>query len=137
LRFLEDICRNERLVNAGKRLSASFDLHETDIERVLEDRHEAVYGDRSALPVSQPPTEHLFCEVGQRKSSGAVKAEIFLYERCSDWIGSLLHSLAMIQIPDRRAEWIEALLQPAVDPFFHFLAEVPAVMGCNNGLNVC
>jgi len=59
-----------------------------------------------------------------------------LYERPAYRIDNLCLGGALVQIANRRAEWIETLFQSAIEPFLHLLAEISAVVHGDDGLDI-
>src|SRR6266853_6237780 len=69
--------------------------------------------------------------------TSAIELEGVRYKRALDRVRNLRLCRALIQISDWRSPRVKALLQSAIKSLLHFLAEIPAVVGRHDRLNVC
>lgn len=136
LDFLEQHRRYDGLMHPLKRLSGRGQANDPGIERVAQHLREPVDGDRTVVAVSQAPAVEVGLERLQGVPAGGVELERRANERPFLQIDGLRLSLAVVDVPERCSQGVEALLETAIEAFAGLFAKVADEVRRDHGLDV-
>lgn len=115
---------------------ARLEANDARVEGVPEKVVEARPCDCGASSCAKTAARELGTEGGKREATGCVEPERLADQGRALWVRCLGLPLALVEIANRSGKRVEALLQPAVKSFSDLFAEVPDVIGGNDGLKV-
>src|SRR6185436_14554416 len=136
LHLIEERFSDERIMSAVVGLLAALHPDEPDVEGIAKHGRKAVYRDLPAPAIREPRPAQLRLERVQVVSAGRVQLEGPAYQGTLHRIDGLGLPGSAIEVPDRRRQGQDALLQAAVDALQGLLAEIPDVVGGDDRLEV-
>src|ERR1700674_2472164 len=113
-----------------------FDVDEAHIKGVSKHAAKKVFLDFPVCLASQAQPVQLFPKGDLAVFAAGIELECFLYEQASVWVNHFGLGGTSVKITERCRHWIKSLLEPSVKSLLHFLAQVPAVICRDHGLNI-
>ena len=123
-------------MSAFEGLSGSADVHEAEVEGILEHLPDGIGIERPTVPAAQSHSLKLASESVYAVRAGIIEFKAAPDERPHDGVNFLELPTATVDIAGRCSERIESLLQAAFEPLACLVPEIPYVVGRENSLDV-
>ena len=91
--------------------------YEPDVERVLQHPREAVEGYLAGASVAEPPARKFIAQCNEAVRASRVELKGLAHDRRANGIKHLRLAAALVEVADGRREWVEALLEAAIEAF--------------------